>query len=621
MKSLTVALSICLASASVCMSQTIQDDFSNPASWTTIQYDTLGTETVQIGNGVMSVLDTCPSGCSVIGVHLYQGAQIRPAVVGAIDTLTFSIEYSCSNASNPPCFGEGQAFGLVLQQNGNLYFPTNPLDTSITNGFVTTGPVNYTASSFALGISLDTSQQPDFSAEGSPITVGFYTANSDPPTDPGYSIPAGYSNFSVTSNPLCPVTVVPYPSLPFSGDELPTTMNAVFSPGSSSVSLTTAAAACGFTGFNWQQQITTLTAPSGVFPLTPSDVNPANLGSDGSMQAPPSFFDPVDGGGYTYQSPLLTGYSDNAYPFYYDSGELAVGAVGCTKSPAIETANTLRFQDCPNVLNPPVSFTTSLVGVLPSGEPSAHLFTWTWVSTLSSANTGGVYQTKSIFPVDPNSGTGGVRITSVNGIPSPPIIVSPSARTISASEPLSVGITVSQFSGQPEPAGTVTLSSGTYKSTATTLNNGTANITIPAGSLPAGSDMLTVVYIPATSISTKYGQAWGTAVVSVESTARVGTTTALAITPNSNLVSGQPITVVATVTPASGTAIPTGTVTFSDPTLPGTATVPLDATGKATYKGTLPPHGTYTLIATYNGSANFVGSVSPPITRTVSPAP
>jgi hypothetical protein len=83
-------------------------------------------------------------------------------------------------------------------------------------------------------------------------------------------------------------------------------------------------------------------------------------------------------------------------------------------------------------------------------------------------------------------------------------------------QPLSVGITVGQFQGEPVPAGTVTLTSGTYTSTAATLNgNGSANITIPAGSLPIGSDMLTVAYTPSTPVAATYSQAWGTAMVTV----------------------------------------------------------------------------------------------------------
>lgn len=42
----------------------------------------------------------------------------------------------------------------------------------------------------------------------------------------------------------------------------------------------------------------------------------------------------------------------------------------------------------------------------------------------------------------------------------------------------------------------------------------------------------------------------------------IGTTTTLVINPSTNLVAGEPITLTATVTPASGTSTPSGTLTF-----------------------------------------------------------
>jgi hypothetical protein len=62
----------------------------------------------------------------------------------------------------------------------------------------------------------------------------------------------------------------------------------------------------------------------------------------------------------------------------------------------------------------------------------------------------------------------------------------------------------------------VTLTSGAYTSSAATLDgNGDANISIPAGSLPVGPDILTVAFTPATPASATYSQAWGTAIVTV----------------------------------------------------------------------------------------------------------
>ena len=91
------------------------------------------------------------------------------------------------------------------------------------------------------------------------------------------------------------------------------------------------------------------------------------------------------------------------------------------------------------------------------------------------------------------------------------------------------------------------------------------------------------------------------------------TTTIASVTPEPSTV-GQPITVAFTVTSSGGT--PTGDVTVSDGTLSCTATV---AAGSCSITPLAP--GTETLVATYAGDANFVGSTSDPFAHTVTIAP
>jgi hypothetical protein len=95
----------------------------------------------------------------------------------------------------------------------------------------------------------------------------------------------------------------------------------------------------------------------------------------------------------------------------------------------------------------------------------------------------------------------------------------------------------------------------------------------------------------------------------------VATTTTLSDTP-STLSPGQTVTLTAIVSPKTGTAIPTGTVTFTSGSF--SKTVTLDATGKASFSLTVPPPGTYTVTATYNGNSTFLSSTSQPLTGTVS---
>jgi hypothetical protein len=235
-------------------------------------------------------------------------------------------------------------------------------------------------------------------------------------------------------------------------------------------------------------------------PWIPSAVSPANLDSSDNLKAPPAFLDPLRGG-YTIEAYG----SDTANPFYYDAGELAGSFRPCQQGSVgipVETANQLRFMDCPAnrvywPLTVTTNFTTSLVGVLPSGLPSAPLFTWTWQSNFNG-DAGGVSQTKSIFPIDPTSGTGAVTTSSINGVLLPPAVPSSQVATTAS------GLAYSRVSQTFD--GTVTLSNistgaisgplqilftgmaaGVTRVNATGDLSGTPYLTVPAvASLAAG---------------------------------------------------------------------------------------------------------------------------------------
>jgi hypothetical protein len=84
-----------------------------------------------------------------------------------------------------------------------------------------------------------------------------------------------------------------------------------------------------------------------------------------------------------------------------------------------ETPNTLSFYDRPSTPSSYRAFTTSLVGILPSGLPSAPLYTWSWETSFNGT-------IGSVFPLqntaNPGSGTGGITITSINGVQLPPVV-------------------------------------------------------------------------------------------------------------------------------------------------------------------------------------------------------
>jgi hypothetical protein len=139
---------------------------------------------------------------------------------------------------------------------------------------------------------------------------------------------------------------------------------------------------------------------------------------------------------------------------------------------------------------------------IPAGSLAAGSDTLTAKYTPDSASSG-TYNSAS--------GTASVTVTSPTATPT--VTVTPASGSITTAQSLSVAIAVSGTSGTP--TGSVILSSGGYTSAATTLSSGAATITIPAGSLAAGSDTLTAKYTPDSSSSGIYNSASGTASVTV----------------------------------------------------------------------------------------------------------
>lgn len=126
----------------------------------------------------------------------------------------------------------------------------------------------------------------------------------------------------------------------------------------------------------------------------------------------------------------------------------------------------------------------------------------------------------------------------------PPIVVTPGSSSITTAQSLTVNVTVN---GNPTPTGSVVLTSGSYSSSAVALVNGTAAISIAAGTLPVGTDTLSATYTPDASSAPFFNASSGSSSVTV-------------ITPPqpSFTVSGTPVTL------ASGAATGnTSTVTVS----------------------------------------------------------
>lgn len=95
------------------------------------------------------------------------------------------------------------------------------------------------------------------------------------------------------------------------------------------------------------------------------------------------------------------------------------------------------------------------------------------------------------------------------------------------------------------------------------------------------------------------------------------TTTALTSSANPS-VFGQPVTFTATVSPASGSGTPTGTVSFNDGAV--TLATGMLSGGLASFITTSLSVGSHSITAVYRGDSNFTGSTSAVLTQTVNKA-
>lgn len=132
--------------------------------------------------------------------------------------------------------------------------------------------------------------------------------------------------------------------------------------------------------------------------------------------------------------------------------------------------------------------------------------------------------------------------------------------SITTAQPLIANISVHSPSAEyPTPTGTVKVVSGSYASAPAALSAGSATITVPAGSLPAGSNAVNAMYTPDTASSSLYTTATAATVVVVTAPAPPGfAVSGLAMTVTAGATSNNTLAI--SVMPANGF---TGTVALS----------------------------------------------------------
>ncbi len=197
------------------------------------------------------------------------------------------------------------------------------------------------------------------------------------------------------------------------------------------------------------------------------------------------------------------------------------------------------------------------------------------------------------------------------------LTASPASISVNASTQLTARITAVTGSNPPTGSvnfmlGGVSLGSAAVAASGTTA---TAVLTVMSPSLTAGANTITANYAPSGNFSASLASA--TVMLNVP----VATRTVLAASPASILSTGA-TQLTAMVTPASGSAAPTGSMVFlSGSVTLGTATLASTVGGAATATLSVSASklaiGTNNVTASYAGSAAFNGSVSTAVALTV----
>lgn len=185
-----------------------------------------------------------------------------------------------------------------------------------------------------------------------------------------------------------------------------------------------------------------------------------------------------------------------------------------------------------------------------------------------------------------------------------PVVVTPSAATILANQPLQVTVTPTPVKGLAVPTGTVTMSAdennGQVAALTMSLVNGTVTFNYPANTLALGSDEFYASY----SGDTNYAPNSGSATVTVNSSGTIKPTVTVT---GPTATTTYPFSIAVTVGGPSGDPVPTGSVTVTVGTAgySYTSVEPL-TNGSVTFStsGQL-PGGPNTITAVYLGDSNY----------------
>lgn len=206
-----------------------------------------------------------------------------------------------------------------------------------------------------------------------------------------------------------------------------------------------------------------------------------------------------------------------------------------------------------------------------------------------------------------NSTTGTNSVTVTNEVTvAPAISVTPSSSSITTAQQLTVSVTVSGGSGNAPPSGSVTLTSGSYRSQHN-LATGTTTFNLGAGALPVGKNTLSATYTPDVSAASAYASATQSASVTVMQAPGTIAPTIAAKSSIVTITDLESVQATVSLSGVSGHATPTGSISLSS----GAYSAQLALSGGvATF--TITPgslsSGANTLTATYSGDATYAAA-------------
>jgi PEP-CTERM motif len=307
------------------------------------------------------------------------------------------------------------AVGTVPGMTGQVIDTTTLQSVTIRSGAL---PANGPLNSFD-GYTFDQTvyQGNIYSGSSSPGTVLYQNPSSPPPSNALYVIltetlnPKRSPTFNTAMEAIPTVSVGPPSALPGT-----VRTDFITSLPGNVTTVQQAASFLGYTsGFQWEQQVT-IPSPSPFDECMDPKCNPSNMNLfvDGTLADPPQY-------GWDYCNPYspfkrTQNFFDcsTSWPYYnllpnmsfYDSPSDSCLAGGDGSGCGGLTAPMGAAQQ----------FDTTLVGVYADARPPAYVYDFSWKDTFNGTS-GGVSTTVNNEPVDPYSGTGGITLVAVDGVP------------------------------------------------------------------------------------------------------------------------------------------------------------------------------------------------------------